>query len=252
MTEAGKARLDGRVALVTGASRGIGRAIALELAGAGAKVVANYSQAEDAANSLVGEIEAAGGDAVPVQADVAKTEDCERLVEAVLTAYGQVDVLVNNAGINRDRLLMRMSPLEWQSVIDTDLTSAFNMIRLVVPAMRKQGWGRIVNIASIIGQTGNVGQANYAAAKAGLIALTKTAAQELARFGITVNALCPGFVETDMVNQLTDDQKAAILAKIPLGRMGRPEEVASFCRYLVTEGGWITGQQLNVNGGQYM
>jgi NAD(P)-dependent dehydrogenase (short-subunit alcohol dehydrogenase family) len=145
-----------------------------------------------------------------------------------------------------------MAPEEWQAVIDTDLTSAFNMTRLLVGGMRRAGWGRIINMSSLLGQTGNIGQANYAAAKAGLIAATKSWAQELARFGITVNALCPGYVDTDMVAQLNEQQKAELLTRIPLGRLGRPEEVASLCRYLVTEGDWITGQQLNINGGQYM
>jgi acetoacetyl-CoA reductase len=246
------ARLDGRVAIVTGASRGIGRAVAQELANAGAKVVVNYTQAKDMAEGLVEEIKKGGGDAIAIQADVSKFEECKRLVDESLAAFGQVDVLVNNAGINRDRTIQRMSPEEWHDVIETDLSSAFYMTNLLAGHMRERNFGRIINMSSIIGQSGNIGQANYSAAKAGLIAFSKSAAQELARFNITVNAMCPGFVETDMVTALTDDIKAALIAKIPLGRFGKPEEVATFVRYLVTEGDWITGQQLNPNGGQYM
>jgi NAD(P)-dependent dehydrogenase (short-subunit alcohol dehydrogenase family) len=246
------ARLDGRVAIVTGASRGIGRAVALELANVGAKVVVNYAQAKDMAEGLVEEIKKGGGEAIAVQADVSKFEECKKLVDQSLAAYGQVDILINNAGINRDRTIQRMSPEEWHAVIETDLSSAFYMTNLLAGHMRERNFGRIVNMSSIIGQSGNIGQANYAAAKAGLIAFSKSAALELARFNITVNAMCPGFVETDMVTALNDDIKAALLAKIPLGRFGRPEEVATFVRYIVTEGDWITGQQLNPNGGQYM
>jgi acetoacetyl-CoA reductase len=246
------ARLDGKVALVTGASRGIGRAVAQELANVGARVIVNYSQAKDMAEGLVEEIKKGGGEAIAIQADVSKFEDCQRLVKDSLAAYGQVDILINNAGINRDRTIQRMSPDEWHQVIETDLSSMFYMTNLLAGHMRERNFGRIVNMSSIIGQSGNIGQANYAAAKAGMIAFSKSAAQELARYNITVNAMCPGFVETDMVTALTDDVKAALLAKIPLGRFGKAEEVATFVRYLVTEGDWITGQQLNPNGGQYM
>lgn len=246
------ARLDGRVAIVTGASRGIGRAVAEELANHGAKVVVNYTQAKDMAEGLVEEIKKGGSDAIAVQADVSKFEECKKLVDAALAAFGQVDILINNAGINRDRTIQRMTPQEWEEVIATDLNSAFYMTNLLVGHMRERNYGRIVNMSSIIGQSGNIGQANYAAAKAGLIAFTKSAALELARYNITVNAMCPGFVETDMVAALSDDIKAALIAKIPLGRFGKAEEVATFVRYLVAEGDWITGQQLNPNGGQYM
>ncbi len=245
-------RLDGRVAIVTGASRGIGRAVAQELAAVGAKVVVNYSQAEDMANGLVQEIVDCCDTAIAVQADVSKYDECKKLVDKSTEHFGQVDILINNAGINLDRTIQRMSPQEWETVIATDLNSAFYMTNLVVPGMRERNYGRIINMSSIIGQSGNIGQANYAAAKAGMIAFSKSAAQELARFNITVNAMCPGFVETDMVNALNDDIKKALIAKIPLGRFGRPEEVASFVRFLVTEGDWITGQQLNPNGGHYM
>jgi acetoacetyl-CoA reductase len=246
------ARLDGKVAIVTGASRGIGRAVAQEMAEYGAKIVVNYQQAKDMAEGLVQEIKKAGSDAIAVQADVSKPAECKKLFDASLATFSQIDILVNNAGINRDRTVQRMSVEEWEAVIDTDLNSAFYMTNLVIPHMRERNYGRIINMSSIIGQSGNIGQANYSAAKAGLIAFSKSCAQELARYNITVNAMCPGFVETDMVNALSDDVKAALIAKIPLGRFGKPEEVATFVRYLVTEGDWITGQQLNPNGGQYM
>ncbi len=246
------ARLDGKVTIVTGASRGIGRAVAEELVRVGANVVVNYTQSREAAEGLVEQITAEGGKAVAVQADVSKADECKKLVDATMEAFGQVDILVNNAGINRDRTVQRMTPEDWEAVIGTNLSSVFYLSNLVLPTMRERNYGRIINMSSIIGQMGNVGQANYAAAKAGMVAFTKSLAQEVARFNITVNAMCPGFVETDMVNALSDDIKKALLAKIPLGRFGRPDEVASFVRYLVTEGDWITGQQLNPNGGQYM
>ncbi len=246
------ARLDDRVAIVTGASRGIGRAVAQELAPVGARVVVNYSQSQDKAQGLVDEIVGCCQGAIAVQADVSKPEECKKLVDTTLEAFGHIDILINNAGINRDRTIQRMSIEEWDTVIATDLSSAFYMTNLVVGHMRERNYGRIINMSSIIGQSGNIGQANYAAAKAGLIAFTKSAAQELARYNITVNAMCPGFVETDMVTVLSDDIQKALIAKIPLGRFGAPEEVATFVRYLVTEGDWITGQQLNPNGGQYM
>ncbi len=245
-------RLDGQVAIVTGASRGIGRACAKELADWGAAVVVNYYQSQEPAEALVKEITGNGGKAIAVRAGVGHPDDVQSLVEQTLDAFGQIDILVNNAGVNRDRTLRRMSVEEWQEVINTDLNSAFYCLSAVLPHMVERQYGRIINMSSIIGQMGNVGQANYAAAKAGLIALTKSAAQELARYNITVNAMCPGFVETDMVLALSDEVKEALLSRIPLGRFGKPEEVATFVRYLCTEGDWITGQQFNPNGGMYM
>ena len=238
--------------MVTGASRGIGRACAWDLAQHGAAVVVNYFTNEEAADKLAGEITGAGGKAIAVRAGVGHPDDVAAMVQRAIDEFGQVDILVNNAGVNRDRTLRRMSVDEWQEVINTDLSSAFYCTSAVVPHMIERTYGRIINMSSIIGQMGNVGQSNYAAAKAGLIAFTKSAAQELARYNITVNAMCPGFIETDMVMALTDDVKAALIAKIPLGRFGKPEEVASFVRYLCTEGDWITGQQFNPNGGMYM
>ena len=245
-------RLDEQVAIVTGASRGIGRAVAKELAEHGAAVVVNYYQSQEAADSLVEELTGKGCRAIAVRAGVGHPDDVKALVEKTIDEFGRIDILVNNAGVNRDRSLRRMTAEEWQEVINTDLNSAFYCSSAVIPHMIERAYGRIINMSSIIGQMGNVGQSNYAAAKAGLIAFTKSAAQELARYNITVNAMCPGFIETDMVLALSDEVKEALIAKIPLGRFGRPEEVATFVRYLVTEGNWITGQQLNPNGGMYM
>jgi 3-oxoacyl-(acyl-carrier-protein) reductase len=245
-------RLDGRIAIVTGASRGIGRAVAKELAEYGAAIVVNYFQSQEQAETLVGELASNRCRAIAVRADVGHPDDVQAMVQHTIDEFGQIDILVNNAGVNRDRSLRRMSTEEWQEVINTDLNSAFYCTAAVLPHMVERNYGRIINMSSIIGQMGNVGQANYAAAKAGLIAFTKSAAQELARYNITVNAMCPGFVETDMVIALSDEMKEALLSRIPLGRFGRPEEVAAFVRFLVTEGDWITGQQLNPNGGMYM
>ena len=219
-------RLEGQVAIVTGASRGIGRAVAKELAEWGAAVVVNYFQSEDAAEELVGELSSKGCKAIAVRADVGHPDDVQALVQKTMDEFGQVDILVNNAGVNRDRTIRRMSVEEWQEVINTDLSSAFYCTSAVLPHMIERTYGRIIMMSSIIGQMGNVGQANYAAAKAGLIAFTKSAAQELARFNITVNAMCPGFIETDMVIALTDEVKEALISRIPLGRFGKPEEEA--------------------------
>lgn len=245
-------RLEGRVAVVTGASRGIGRACAEELAREGAAVVVNYFQSPEPAEDLVKQIEANGGRAIAVKAHVGNPDECKVMIDKTVETYGQVDILIANAGVNRDKTLKRMSVDEWNEVINTDLNSAFYCTSAVIPHMTERSYGRIIVMSSIIGQMGNLGQANYAAAKAGLIAFAKSAAKELARSNITVNAMCPGFVETDMVMALSDDVKKALLANIPLGRFGKPEEVATFVRYLVTEGDWITGQQFNPNGGQYM
>jgi 3-oxoacyl-(acyl-carrier-protein) reductase len=245
-------QLDEQVAIVTGASRGIGRAVAKELADHGAAVVINYFQSQEPADALAAEITSNGGRAIAVRAGVGHPDDVQAMVERTLEEYGRIDILVNNAGVNRDRTVRRMSVEEWQEVINTDLSSAFYCTNAVVSHMIERNYGRIINMSSIIGQMGNVGQSNYAAAKAGLIAFTKSAAQELARYNITVNAMCPGFIETDMVIALTDEVKEALISRIPLGRFGRPEEVATFIRFLVTEGDWITGQQLNPNGGMYM
>ncbi len=246
-------RLDDQVAIVTGASRGIGRAVAKELAAYGANVVVNYFQSEGPAKELVEELNKKGpGRAIAIRAGVAHPDDVQMMVDQTIKEFGRIDILVNNAGVNRDRTLRRMSHQEWEEVINTDLNSAFYCTSAVIPHMIERNYGRIINMSSIIGQMGNIGQANYAAAKAGLIAFTKSAALELARYNITVNAMCPGFVETDMLAGVPEEPKKALLARIPLGRFGQPEEVAAFVRFLVTEGDWITGQQFNINGGMYM
>ncbi len=244
--------LEGKVALVTGASRGIGRGVAEELAAKGASVAVNYNHSADAANDVVKTIEKGGAQAVAIQANVRHAAEAQKLVEEALAKFGQIDILVNNAGLNRDRTVRRMSVEEWDEVIETDLNSMFYVTKAALDGMIERKYGRIVNMSSIIGQMGNLGQSNYAAAKAGMVAFTKSLAQEVARFNVTVNAMCPGFIETDMLAGVPEEPRAALLARIPLGRFGKVEEVASFIRYLVTEGDWITGQQFNVNGGMYM
>ena len=244
--------LDGQVAVVTGASRGIGRACALELARHGAQVVVNYVSNADAAEETRDAIHELGGTVVLVKADVSDAEAASDLIETAVEELGRVDILVNNAGINRDRTLSRLSVEEWDEVISTNLSGMFYCTRAAVPHMREANYGRIINISSVIGQMGNIGQANYGATKAGMIGFTKTAARELARNNITVNAVCPGFVSTEMVTSLPENIQDNIKAQIPLGRFGEPEEIAAVVRFLCTEGGWFTGAQLSPNGGQYM
>ncbi len=244
--------LEGKIALVTGASRGIGRGVAEELADKGASIVVNYNASADAAAEVVKAIEAKGVKALAVQANVRNADEAQSLVEQAIARFGQIDILVNNAGLNRDRTIRRMTPDEWDEVIETDLSSMFYVTKACVDGMIERKYGRIVNMASIIGQMGNIGQANYAAAKAGMIGFTKSLAQELARYNITVNAMCPGFIETDMLSGVPEEPRKALLARIPLGRFGEVHEVASLVRYIVVEGDWITGQQFNINGGMYM
>ncbi|MBD1907242.1 3-oxoacyl-[acyl-carrier-protein] reductase [Funiculus sociatus GB2-A5] len=245
-------RLQGKVAIVTGASRGIGRAIALALASEGADVVVNYASSSGAAEKVVEEITAKGvGSAIAVAADVSKADQVDTLLNTVMEKWNRVDVLVNNAGITRDTLLLRMKPEDWQAVIDLNLTGVFLCTRVVSKVMLKQRSGRIINIASVAGQMGNPGQANYSAAKAGVIGFTKTVAKELASRGITVNAVAPGFISTDMTSNLKSEE---ILKFIPLGRYGEAEEVAGLVRFLAADAaaGYITGQTLNVDGGMVM
>ncbi|MGB3654829.1 MAG: 3-oxoacyl-[acyl-carrier-protein] reductase [Rivularia sp. (in: cyanobacteria)] len=240
-----------QVAVVTGASRGIGKAIAQEFAKLGATVVVNYANSSQAASELVSEITAAGGSAIALQADVSKAEEVDTLISNVLEKFNKIDILVNNAGITRDTLLLRMKPEDWQAVINLNLTGVFLCTRAVSKGMLKKRSGRIINIASVAGQMGNPGQANYSAAKAGVIGLTKTLAREFASRGITVNAVSPGFIETDMTSNLQSEE---ILKAIPLGRYGKPEEIAGMVRFLAadTAAAYITGQVFNVDGGMVM
>lgn len=239
------------VAVVTGASRGIGRAIALVLAAQGAKVVVNYANSPEAAEAVVQEIQDFGGGAIAIKADVSQAPEVEAMIEEVMAKWQRIDVLVNNAGITRDGLLLRMKVEDWQKVIDLNLTGVFLCTKTVSKIMLKQKAGRIINITSVVGETGNAGQANYSAAKAGVIGFTKSIAKELASRGITVNAVAPGFITTDM----TKDVKATdILSHIPLGRYGQPEEVAGMVRFLAADAAasYITGQVFNVDGGMVM
>lgn len=243
--------LRGQVAIVTGASRGIGRAIAQELAKLGANVVVNYASSSNAAEELVDTITKAGGKAIALQADVSQADQVEALVNTVMEKLNRVDILVNNAGITRDTLLLRMKPEDWQAVIDLNLTGVFLCTRAASKIMLKQRSGRIINITSVAGQMGNPGQANYSAAKAGVIGFTKTIAKEFASRGITVNAVAPGFIATDMTSNTKAEE---ILKYIPLGRYGQPEEVAGMVRFLAADpaAAYITGQVFNVDGGMVM
>jgi acetoacetyl-CoA reductase len=287
--------LDGRVALVTGASRGIGRAIALELARAGARVALNYRSgeaeatavaneilstrvgvgtgrqqlAESSARALADEVESrigvavstsgangvglmAGESVMLVQGDVSVSEEARSVVQQVVGRWGRLDILVNNAGITRDKTLRKLGDQDWQAVLDTNLNSVYFCTSAAVPVMIDQKFGRIVNISSVIGQTGNFGQSNYSAAKGGMIAFAKSAALELARHNITVNCVCPGFIATEMLGKVPDNVQEAVKSKIPMGRFGSPEEVARATLFLASDADYITGQQINVNGGLYM
>ena len=245
-------RLQGKVAVVTGSSRGIGKAIAKALASEGAAMAVHYCRGREQADSLASDFEKSGNRVGVFQADVARPEECHRLMSEVAKQLGPVEILVNNAGVNRDRSIRKMSAAEWDEVISTNLSSVFHCTKAAMEPMIARGWGRIINISSIIGQTGAFGQANYAAAKAGVIAFTKSVAQELAKYGVTVNAICPGFVDTDMMASMPQAAKDAVKSRIPLGRFGDADEVARLVRFLCCEGDWITGAQLNINGGQYM
>ncbi|MGR3763827.1 3-oxoacyl-[acyl-carrier-protein] reductase [Rossellomorea sp. NS-SX7] len=245
--------LDGKVALVTGASRGIGREIALELAREGAKVVVNYSGSEAKANEVVDEIKSIGREAVAIQCNVADSDSVQSMVKETISQFGALDVLVNNAGITKDNLLMRMKENEWDDVININLKGVFLCTKAVTRQMMKQRSGRIINISSIVGVSGNPGQANYVAAKSGVIGLTKTAAKELAPRGITVNAIAPGFISTDMTDQLPEDVRNEMLKQIPLSRFGDPKDIAKVVSFIASESSsYMTGQTLHVDGGMVM
>lgn len=245
--------LTGKVALVTGGSRGIGRAIALTLAQHGADVAINYAGNTAAAEEVKTAIEGMGRKALLVQGSVADTDGVQAIVNQVVKELGRLDILINNAGITRDGLLMRMKEADWDAVLETNLKGVYNCSKAVMRTMMKQKSGRIVNMASVVGEMGNAGQANYAAAKAGVIGFTKSLAKEVASRGITVNAVAPGFIATDMTSVLTDEQKAEMARTIPLGRAGQPQDVANAVLFLVSEeAAYITGQVLNVDGGMVM
>jgi 3-oxoacyl-[acyl-carrier protein] reductase len=245
--------LKGQTALVTGASRGIGRSIALGLADLGANVAVNYAGSEAAAAEVVEAIRAKGVSAIAVKSNVGRTEEADAMVKQVLETFGRIDILVNNAGITRDNLIMRMKEEEFDQVIETNLKGVFNCLKAVTRPMMKQRYGRIINISSVVGALGNPGQANYVAAKAGVIGLTKSAARELASRGITVNAVAPGFIDTDMTRELPEDMREGLLGGIPLARLGQPEEIAGVVAFLASSSAsYMTGQVLHVDGGMYM
>lgn len=246
-------QLTDKVALVTGASRGIGRAIALLMAKQGADVVVNYSGSEGAAQETVDAILAMGRKAIKIKANVGNADEVAAMVDEAHTTFGRIDILVNNAGITRDGLLMRMKDSDWDDVININLKGVYLMTKAVSKIMMKQRSGKIVNMTSVVGVTGNAGQANYSASKAGVIGFTKTCAKELASRGITVNAIAPGFIHTDMTDVLPDKVKDAMVHTIPLGRMAEPDEVAAVAAFLVSDmSSYITGQVINVDGGMVM
>lgn len=240
-------------ALVTGASRGIGRSIALQLAEEGYNVAVNYAGSKDKAVAVVEEIKAKGVDSFAIQANVANGDEVKAMIKEVVSQFGSVDVLVNNAGITRDNLLMRMKEQEWDDVIDTNLKGVFNCIQKVTPQMLRQRGGAIINLSSVVGAVGNPGQANYVATKAGVVGLTKSSARELASRGITVNAVAPGFIVSDMTDALSDELKDQMLEQIPLARFGEDTDIANTVAFLASDKAkYITGQTIHVNGGMYM
>ena len=242
--------LKGHVALITGASRGIGRAVALRLASEGVRVAVNYNSGEAPARQLVDEISAQGGESIALQADVADEAQVKEMVATVRKQWNRVDILVNNAGIRNDRLLMRMTTKEWDDTLDVNLRGAFFCTKAVLPLMVRQRRGRIINMSSVVGVAGNPGQANYAASKAALIGLTKSVAKEVARRNITANALAPGYILTGMVEELSEDLKAQVLSRVPMNRLGVPEDIAGVVAFLCTdEAGYITGQVIRIDGG---
>jgi 3-oxoacyl-[acyl-carrier protein] reductase len=246
-------KLAGKTALVTGASRGIGREIALELARQGADVVVNYAGSEAKAHEVVEEIKGLGREALAIQCDVSKSESVTDMIKGTVEHFGKLDILINNAGITRDNLLMRMKENEWDDVMNINLKGVFLCTKAVTRQMMKQRSGRIINISSVVGVSGNPGQANYVAAKAGVIGLTKTSAKELASRGITVNAIAPGFITTEMTDQLTEDIQNEMLKMIPLAQFGEPKDIANCVVFLASDDSrYITGQTIHVNGGMVM
>ena len=243
--------LEGKVAVVTGGSRGIGAEIAKALAKNGALVAINYQNSSEKADSLVQEIEQEGGTAFAFKADVMVADDVHQFIEEVIKRYGQIDILINNAGITRDKTFRKMSMEEWEEVINVNLNSVYKTTSAVINHMLEQKYGRIINISSIIGQSGGFGQTNYSASKAGLLGFTKSLALETAKNGVTVNAICPGFIETEMVAAMPDNVKESIIAKVPMRRLGQTDEVADAVLFLI-KSSYITGQEINVNGGLYM
>ncbi len=244
-------RLEGKTALVTGASRGIGKSIAMMLASEGAKVAVNYASNDAAAKDVKAEIDKLGGDCLLLKANLGDARAARSMVKQAAEHYGHLDILVNNAGITKDSLLPRMTDEQWVDVIQVNLNGCFFCTSAAIPFMTKQGYGRIVNISSMNGQIAAMGQANYSASKGGMIAFTRTAATELARYGITVNTVAPGYTETDMFAAVPPAIQAQIKSRIPLARFAHPEEIAKAVIFLVADGDYITGEQINVNGGAY-
>ena len=244
--------LKGKEAVVTGGSKGIGAAISKELAKNGVKVVVNYNSNKESAEEIVKQIEAEGGAAVAIGADVSYSEQAKRLIEETKEAFGQLDILVNNAGITRDRTFKKLGEEDWRKVIDVNLNSVYNTTSAALTYLLESEGGRVINISSIIGQAGGFGQTNYAAAKAGLLGFTKSLALELARTGVTVNSICPGFIETEMVMAMPENVREQVISKIPARRLGHAEEIARGVLYLCQDGAYITGQELSINGGLYM
>ena len=242
--------LEGHVALVSGASRGIGRAIAVRLSDDGARVAVNYNSSVSEAQQVVAEITAKGGEAIALRGDVSNADQVKILVQHILNKWERIDILINNAGIRKDRLLLRMTPEEWDTIINVNLRSAYLCIKEVLPHMVRQKRGRIINMSSVVGLSGNPGQANYSASKAGLIGLTKTVAREVATRNITANALAPGYIITNMVDELSDTLKSRVLSNIPMGRFGSPDDVSGLAAFLCSdEASYITGQVIKIDGG---
>lgn len=245
--------LNSKVAIVTGASRGIGREIALTLAESGADVVINYNGNKERAEQVASEVEKLGRKALVIQADVSSSEEVEKLISSTVDYFGKIDILINNAGITRDNLIIRMKEEDWDKVIDTNLKSVFLLSKSVSRLMMKQKSGKIINISSVVGILGNAGQANYVAAKSGVIGLTKSLARELAPRGINVNAIAPGYIETDMTDELNEEIKAKISEQIPLMKIGKPKDIANAAKFLVSDdAAYMTGQIIHVDGGMAM